>query len=252
MKGHEPKMPRMEDILNLLVQDPPCAEFSATHIKWVKIEGGCQGGDDIALIPFARVGDFVKGESSNAECPASFRIESRRKRSEGSISKPRVDGSLEYTLYWCSYGPEDYRDIESGIGDGSNIKPATGKGSRPGRHHVMRGAPCHGILDLDAVGTRAMYAPRISEELRQKTDWQLQQMLRYGHSGSGASHSTFGLKKHKYPLCTLLVFDSSQNAILVVWVITSLISPDIHKWFGSLAEKIRTKDPRWRPSAFLG
>ncbi|XP_021662010.2 uncharacterized protein LOC110651109 isoform X5 [Hevea brasiliensis] len=173
MKGHEPKMPRMEDILNLLVQDPPCAEFSATHIKWVKIEGGCQGGDDIALIPFARVGDFVKGESSNAECPASFRIESRRKRSEGSISKPRVDGSLEYTLYWCSYGPEDYRDIESGIGDGSNIKPATGKGSRPGRHHVMRGAPCHGILDLDAVGTRAMYAPRISEELRQKVMFML-------------------------------------------------------------------------------
>ncbi|XP_021662009.2 uncharacterized protein LOC110651109 isoform X4 [Hevea brasiliensis] len=176
MKGHEPKMPRMEDILNLLVQDPPCAEFSATHIKWVKIE----------------------------ECPASFRIESRRKRSEGSISKPRVDGSLEYTLYWCSYGPEDYRDIESGIGDGSNIKPATGKGSRPGRHHVMRGclchftvkrlythpflaliiynkkkhvdktgAPCHGILDLDAVGTRAMYAPRISEELRQKVMFML-------------------------------------------------------------------------------
>lgn len=89
----------MEDILNLPVQDPPCAEFSAAHIKWVKVEGGRQGGDDIALIPFARVGDFVKGESSNAECPASFRVESRRKRSEGSISKPRVDGYLEYTLY---------------------------------------------------------------------------------------------------------------------------------------------------------
>ncbi|KAG8635841.1 uncharacterized protein LOC110603869 isoform X3 [Manihot esculenta] len=342
MKGHEAKMPRMEDILNLPVQDPPSAEFSATHIKWVKIEGGRQGGDDIALIPFARVDDFVKGESSNAECPASFRIESRRKRSEGSISKPRVDGYLEYTLYWCSYGPEDYRDSESGIGDVSNIRPATGKGSRPGRRHMMRGAPCHGILDLDAVGTRAMYAPRISEELRQKvmfmlyvgisldnivqhhaevvqghggphnrddfltrndvrnmervvrnsshklhanddcsvkmwvqrhqkyvffhqddsnadpfilgiqTDWQLQQMLRYGNGGSVASHSTFGLKKLKYPVCTLLVFDSSQNAIPVAWVITSsLVSQDIHKWFGSLAEKIQTKDPRWRPSAFL-
>lgn len=92
-------MPRMEDILNLPVQDPPCAEFSAAYLKWVKVEGGRQGGDDIALIPFARVEDFVKGESSNAECPASFRIESRRKRSEGSISKPRVDGYLEYTLY---------------------------------------------------------------------------------------------------------------------------------------------------------
>ncbi|XWS73043.1 hypothetical protein CRYUN_Cryun02cG0091900 [Craigia yunnanensis] len=373
MKGHESKMPRMEDILNLPVQDPPCTEFSAAHITWVKVEGGRQGGDDIALIPFARVDDFVKGESSNAECPASFRIESRRKRSEGSISKPRVDGYLEYTLYWCSYGPEDYRDSESGLGDVSTFKPATGKGSRPGRRHMMRGClchftvkrlytrpllaliiynqrkhvdktgvPCHGILDQDAVGTRAMYAPRISEELRQKvmsmlyvgisldniiqhhmevvqghggphnrddfltrndvrniervirntshelhiddecsvkirvqrhqkhvfyfqdasssepfilgiqTDWQLQQMLRYGHNGSMASHSNFGSKKLKYPLSTLLVFDSSQNAIPIAWVITSsLAGQDIHKWIGSLAERIRTKDPRWRPNAFL-
>lgn len=37
------------------------------------------------------------------------------------------------------------------------------------QNHVDKtGAPCHGILDQDALGTRAMYAPRISEELRQK------------------------------------------------------------------------------------
>ncbi|BBN68773.1 SWIM zinc finger family protein [Prunus dulcis] len=300
MKGHEHKIPRMEDILNLPVQDPPCAEFSAAHIKWVKVEGGRQGGDDIALIPFARVGDFVKGESSNAECPASFRIESRRRRPEGSISKPRVDGYLEYTLYWCSYGPEDYRENESGLVDGSSTKPASGKGSRPGRRHMMRAAS-------DAMGTRAMYAPRISEEQRQKvmsmlyigipldsivqhhmemveghggphnrddflsrndvrnmervirnsshelheddecsirmwvqrhrknvfyfqdssgsepfvlgmqTDWQLQQLVQYGHNGYIAFHSSFGLKKLKYPLCTLLVFNASRDAIPVAW-----------------------------------
>lgn len=220
--------------------------------------------------------------------------------------------------YWCSYGPEDYRDIEPYIGENPSTKPATGKGSRPGRRHVMRGcichftakrlytrpllaliiynqrshvdktgAPCHGILDQEAVGTRAMYAPRISEELRQKvmsmlhvgisldtivqhhmeevqrhggphsrddfltrndvrnmerlirnspqelhsddhcsvkiwlqrhhkhvfhfqessgseplvlgiqTDWQLQQMLRYGHSGLIAFHSAYSSKKLK-------------------------------------------------------
>lgn len=99
MKGNEAKMARMEDILSLPVQDPPYSEFSAAHVNWVKVEGGRQGGDDIALIPFSRVDDFVKGESSNAECPASFRVESRRKRPEGSLNKPRVDGYLEYTLY---------------------------------------------------------------------------------------------------------------------------------------------------------
>lgn len=163
------------------------------------------------------------------------------------------------------------------------------------RKHVDKtGAPCHGILDRDAQGTRAMYAPRISEELRQKvmsmlyagisldnviqhhvevvqehggpqnrddfltrndvrnmerlirhsshdlhandecsikmwvqrhqkhvfyfqenscsepfilgiqTEWQLQQMLHYGHNGSIASHSTFGLKKLKVPPSFLL------------------------------------------------
>lgn len=99
MNAHETKLPRMEGILSLPVQDPPCAEISAAHINWVKVEGGHQGGDDIALIPYARVDDFVKGESTNVECPASFRVESRRKRAKGSIRKPRVDGYLEYTLY---------------------------------------------------------------------------------------------------------------------------------------------------------
>lgn len=373
MKGHEAKMPRMEDILNLPVQDSPSMEFSAAHLNWAKVEGGRQGGDDIALIPFARVDDFVKGESTKADCPASFRIESRRKRPEGSVSKPRVDGYLEYTLYWCSYGPEDYRDSESCIGDSSNMKPASGKGSRPGRRHMMRGclchftvkrlytrphvaliiynqrnhvdktgAPCHGIHDRDALGTRAMYAPRISEELRQKvmsmlyvgisldtivhhhmeevqrhggpqnrddfltrndvrnmerlirnsshelhanhdcsvkiwvqrhhkhvfyfqensgsepfilgiqTDWQLQQMIRYGHNGSVASHSAFGSKKLKYPLCSLLVFDSLRNAIPVAWIISSSCAGQhFHKWMLSLVEKIRNRDPSWRPSTFL-
>lgn len=373
MKGNEAKVARMEDILSLPVQDPPYSEFSAAHINWVKVEGGRQGGDDIALIPFSRVDDFVKGESSNAECPATFRVESRRKRPEGSLNKPRVDGYLEYTLYWCSYGPEDYRDSEPHIGENSSIKPASGKGSRPGRRHMMRGclchftvkrlytrpllaliiynqrnhvdktgAPCHGILDQEAVGTRAMYAPRISEELRQKvmamlhvgvsldtivqhhmeevqrhggphnrddfltrndvrnmerlirnashelhsnvdcsvkmwvqrhhkhvfyfqensgsepvilglqTDWQLQQMLRYGHNGSVAFHSASGSKRLKNTLYSLLAFDSSHNAIPVAWIITSSSHGDnIHKWMPSLTERIRGKDTRWRPNAVL-
>ncbi|KAI3923717.1 hypothetical protein MKW98_011347 [Papaver atlanticum] len=372
-KGNEHKMPRMEDILNLPVQDPPCAEFSAALINWVKVEGGRQGGDDVALIPFSRVDDFVKGESANVECPASFRVESRRKRTEGSVSKPRVDGYLEYTLYWCSYGPEDYRHSDSSVGDNLNSKPQSGKGSRPGRRHMMRGclchftvkrlytrphlaliiysqrshvdksgSACHGILDRNAVGTRAMYAPRISDELRQKvmsmlyvgiswddiiqhhtdvverhggpsnrddfltrndvrnmervvkhstrevhendvdsiptwvhrhqkhvfffrdasvtesfvlglqTEWQLQQILHYGNNSSIALHSTFGLKKFKHPLCTLLVFDSCQNAIPVAWIITSCFNgQDIPCWMVPLVERIRTRDPRWKPNAFL-
>lgn len=171
------------------------------------------------------------------------------------------------------------------------------------RKHVDKsGAPCHGMLDRDALGTRAMYAPRISEELRQKvmsmlyagipldniiqhhlevvqghggphnrddfltrndirnmervvrnsshelheiddcsvkvwvqrhhkhvfyfqnisgsepfilgiqTDWQLQQMLRYGHNGSIALHSMFGLKKFKVLTSLLLSLHMMNHA----------------------------------------
>lgn len=77
-------MPRMEDILNLPVQDPLYPEFSAAHINWVKLEGGRQCGDNIALIPFARVDDFVKGESSNPPMPCEF---SRRIKKEETCRK---------------------------------------------------------------------------------------------------------------------------------------------------------------------
>lgn len=373
IKVNEAKIPRMEDILNLPVQDPPSTEFSAAHLNWVKVEGGRQGGDDIALIPFSRVGDFVRGESTNADCPASFRIESRRKRAEGSLSRPRVDGYLEYTIYWCSYGPEDYRDSDPCSVDGSNSKPTTGKGSRPGRRHMMRGClchftvkrlytrpsialmiynqrnhvdktglPCHGSLDRDAIGTRAMYAPRISDELRQRimsmlyigismdnimqnhieevekhggpsnrddlltrndvrnmervirqstyeldandisstrtwvqrhqkyvffyqdfsvnepfvlgiqTEWQLQQMIRFGHNSYIAADSTFGTSKLKYPLYSLLVFDVHQNALPVAWIITpTFASHTVHKWMGALSDRVHTKDPKWKPYAFM-
>ncbi|OIW15052.1 hypothetical protein TanjilG_13979 [Lupinus angustifolius] len=224
-------MPRMDDILNLPVQDPPCPEFCAAHINWSKLEGGRQGGDDIALVPYARVDDFVKRESSNPECPASFCVESRRKRPEASIAKPRVDGYLEYTLYWCSYGPEDYRESDSCTEDGTSTKPAFGKGSRPGRRHMMRGCLCH--FTITQVQS-------------------LQQMLRYGNGNFISFHSTFGFKKLKYPVCSLLVFDSSQNAIPAAWIITSsFVGIDIHKWIGLLSERIRTKDPRWRTRAVL-
>lgn len=210
------------------------------------------------------------------------------------------------------------------------------------RHADKSGAPCHGLLDRDAVGTRAMYASRISDELCQKvmsmlyvgmsldkimqhhaegthkqvgpqnhddfltrndvrnmertvrnsshklhendecsvkmwvqrhqkhvfyfqdnsgsepfilgiqTDWQLQQMRRYGNNSFISFHSSFGLKKLKYPVYSLLVYNSSQNAIPVAWIITSsFVGKAIHKWIAFLSEILRTKDPRWRPNAIL-
>ncbi|XP_038898352.1 uncharacterized protein LOC120086027 [Benincasa hispida] len=77
-------------------------------------------------------------------------------------------------------------------------------------------------------------------------------MLHYGHNGSVASHSTLGSKKLRFPLCSLLVFDSSQNTILVAWIIAcSFVDQDIRKWLGLLAERLHVKDPTWRMDTFL-
>ncbi|KAK2379021.1 hypothetical protein QL285_066865 [Trifolium repens] len=79
-----------------------------------------------------------------------------------------------------------------------------------------------------------MYAPRISDELRHRVmsmlyvgislDNILQHHAEDAETSFISFHSTFGLKKLKYPVCSLLVFDSSQNAI---------------------------PDPGWKPSAIF-
>ncbi|PWZ41793.1 hypothetical protein Zm00014a_008110 [Zea mays] len=108
--------------------------------------------------------------------------------------KPKVDGILEYILYWCSFGPDDYRK-------GGNVRPSrpiSEKRKTPaGRPNTKRGCvchfivkrlivepsvalviynhnkhvdkkdmPCHGSMDKMAVGTKAMFAPYISDVLR--------------------------------------------------------------------------------------
>jgi hypothetical protein len=96
--------------------------------------------------------------------------------------------------YWCSFGPDDHRK-------GGNVQPsrpfAEKRKSPAGRPNTKRGCnchfivkrliaepsvalviynhnkhvdkkgmPCHGPMDKMAVGTKAMFAPDISDELR--------------------------------------------------------------------------------------
>lgn len=150
--------------------------------------------DRLALIPYSRVNDFVRGESNNKDCPSRFHVEARRRRPPTMNCKPKVDGILEYILYWCSFGPDDYRK-------GGNVRPsrpiAEKRKTPAGRPNTKRGCvchfivkrlivepsvalviynhnkhvdkkdmPCHGSMDKMAVGTKAMFAPYISDELR--------------------------------------------------------------------------------------
>ncbi|KAH7566081.1 hypothetical protein JRO89_XS08G0081500 [Xanthoceras sorbifolium] len=360
---------RVESIVDIPVQDPPEEDFSSADLTWTKF-GNTEHHDDVALIPYERVDSFIIGECSNVECPTRFHIERGRKRSRGSLKEYKNDEYLEYRLYWCSFGPENY-------GEGGGVLPSRkyrlntrNRAARPqsmrgctchfvvkrlydrpslalliynDRRHVNKsGFICHGPLDRDAIGPGAKKIPYICNEIQQQTmsmiylgipeesvlekhiegiqrycgsdakvnslasqyvqklgmiikrstheldlddqasirmwvernkksiffyqdssdtnpfilgiqtEWQLQQMIRFGHRSLIAADSTFGIKRLKYPLCTLLVFDSRQHALPVAWVITrSFAKPDVAKWMKALLGRARGIESGWKISGFL-
>ncbi|KAM0947953.1 putative Zinc finger, SWIM-type [Dioscorea sansibarensis] len=335
-------MARWDEILTLPVQNPSTPEFSAMDLVWSRVGGWREKIDRLALIPFSRVNDFVRGESNNKECPTRFHVEARRRRPLEMGYKPKVDGILEYILYWCSFGPDDHR--KGGVVRPSRNYAAKRKtpAGRPNTKRDKKGSPCHGPSDKKAAGTCAMFAPYISDELRLQilsllyvgipvetimqrhteivekqggpcnrddllthryvrrlerkirrstyeldsvddasvalwvenhqdhvffyedfsdsepfilgiqTEWQLQQMLRFGNGSIVASDSSFGTNKLKYPIYTLLVFGSNNNAIPVAWIITpSFARGEMHRWLGALYDRVRTKDPTWKLGGFI-
>ncbi|KAF8404362.1 hypothetical protein HHK36_009245 [Tetracentron sinense] len=359
----------VESILDIPLQDPPGEDFYSADLNWTKF-GNAEHHDDVALIPYERVDSFIVGECTNVECPTRFHIERGRKRTKGSLKDYKSDEYLEYRLYWCSFGPENY-------GEGGGILPSRryrlntrNRAARPqsmrgctchfvvkrlyarpsvaliiynDRRHVNKsGFVCHGPLDRDAIGPGAKKIPYICNEIQQQTmsliylgipeenvlqkhiegvqrycgsnakvnslasqyvhklgmiikrstheldlddqasirmwvernkksiffyqdssdtnpfilgiqtEWQLQQMIRFGHHSLMAADSTFGIKKLKYPLCTLLVFDSRQHALPIAWVITrSFAKQDVSKWMKALVHRARTVDTAWKISGFL-
>ncbi|PKA50863.1 hypothetical protein AXF42_Ash007518 [Apostasia shenzhenica] len=361
----------MKDLINEMpVQDPPNELFCAVDLMWTKFGTSVHHVHDVALIPYDRVESFISGECSNAECPTRFHIERGRKRKRGSLKEYKSDEYLQYRLYWCSFGPENY-------GEGGTILPSRryrlntrNRAARPQsmrgctchfaikrlyvrpsvalviyyeRRHVNKsGFVCHGPLDKDAIGPQAKRIPYICSEIQQQTmsliylglpeenvlqthmegvqrycgsdarvsslasqyvqklgmiikrstheldlddqasirmwveknkksmffyqdssdtdpfilgiqtEWQLHQTIRFSHHSLLACDSSFGIRKLKYPLYTLLAFDSRQHALPIAWVITrSITKQDVSKWMKALADRVRTVDSCWRIIGFI-
>ena len=85
-------MARWDEILSLLVHLGIYCLLTLCGQRW-KV-----GITKSIVIPFARVNDFVKGESKNKDCPSRFHVEARRRQSPDMTCKPKVDGILEYIL----------------------------------------------------------------------------------------------------------------------------------------------------------
>ncbi|XP_028789363.1 uncharacterized protein LOC114745364 isoform X2 [Neltuma alba] len=287
--------------------------------------------------------------------------------------KPDVGGlhqCLTSQRYWCSFGPDDHRKGGIVRPSRSTYVPKKKNAGRPNtkrgctchfivkrliaepsvaliifnddKHVDKKGLPCHGPQDKMAAGTRAMFAPYISEDLRLRvlsllyvgvsvetimqrhnetverqggpsnrddllthryvrrqerairrstyeldpddavsismwveshqshvffyedfsdsdpftlgiqTEWQLQQMIRFGNRSLLVSDSKFGTNKLKYPIHSLLVFNSDKKAIPVAWIIMPRFSSlDSHRWMRALYNRVHTKDPTWRLAGFI-
>ncbi|XP_047310645.1 uncharacterized protein LOC124914189 isoform X2 [Impatiens glandulifera] len=272
--------------------------------------------------------------------------------------------------YWCSFGPDDHRkgglvrpSRNTYIPKKKSVgRPSTKRGctchfivkrliAEPSvalviynqdKHVDKKGSHCHGPQDKMSVGTRAMFAPYISEDLRLRimsllyvgvpvetimqrhsesvesqggpsnrddllahryvriqernirrskyeldpddavsinmwveshqnqvffyedfsdsnpfavgiqTEWQLQQMIKFGNRSLLASDSRFGSYKLKYSIHSLVVFNSENKAIPVAWVLTSrLSSGDTVRWMRALCNRVHTKDPSWKLAGFI-
>lgn len=96
------------------VQNPHTEEFSAADIVWIKGVGKKGIVHDVAVIPYYRLDNFVKGEGSSARTKFCL---TACKTKEDSSDKKRVDAILKTATYCCSYGIEDHRK-------GGTIRPS--------------------------------------------------------------------------------------------------------------------------------
>ncbi|TQD84307.1 hypothetical protein C1H46_030135 [Malus baccata] len=135
------KMASWDEIMSLPVQSPPALEFSSSDLVWSKVEGWRDKKDRVALIPFPRVDDFLRGECSNKECPTRFHVEARQQRQPKTPYKPKTDGILECILYWCSFGPDDH--MKGRLIRPSRINVSKRNALRP---NTKKGCTCHFIV----------------------------------------------------------------------------------------------------------
>ena len=87
-------MGKWETINELEVQDPKeLMEFSAKELTWTEVWG-----DQVAIIPYCRLEDFIIGEQLNEGAPTQFIVKSRRSKKVEDIKKTYFGTYLEYTM----------------------------------------------------------------------------------------------------------------------------------------------------------
>ena len=83
------------DLINELeVEDPEgMTEFSVEDLTWNEIQG-----DQVAIIPYCRLEDFISGEEMRESAPTQFVAKTRRSKDVNDIKMTNSSTYLEYVL----------------------------------------------------------------------------------------------------------------------------------------------------------
>ena len=83
------------DLINELeVEDPEgMTEFSVEDLTWTEVAG-----DQVAIIPYCRLEDFISGEQLRESAPTQFVTKTRRIKDVKDIKKTNASTYLEYVV----------------------------------------------------------------------------------------------------------------------------------------------------------
>ena len=88
------RMCKWERINGLEVEDPEdMIEFSAEDLTWTNVDG-----DQVAVIPYFRLDDFIRGEESSESAPTQFHLCTHRIKKVEDIKQTYCSTYLEYTM----------------------------------------------------------------------------------------------------------------------------------------------------------
>ena len=89
------KMNKWERINELEVQDPEdMMEFSVEDLTWTEVWG-----DQVAIIPYCWLEDFISGEQSNEPAPTQFVVHTRRSTKVEDIKETNFGTYLDYAMW---------------------------------------------------------------------------------------------------------------------------------------------------------
>jgi hypothetical protein len=87
-------MKKWEEIIELDVQDlEDMIEFSSEDLTWTEVWG-----DQMAIIPYYRLEDFINGEQSRESAPTQFVVRTRRSKKMEDIKETNFGTYIEYAM----------------------------------------------------------------------------------------------------------------------------------------------------------